>query len=376
MSTRGTVCATALISLLLTAAPRLFAQELVLGQVLPLTGPMASVGQDIRRGSEVCVEWVNRRGGIAGRRLKLVTRDDAGDPARTLREAKSLVAEAGASLLLGPVGAPATMALLPWATRERIAVLEPHTGEQRARQREWDAGLFLTANHSAEAQRLADHLDTLGVKSAVIIHESEGPGSGALIALQEALAIVGIQTVGVSAVREGGANAMAAVRSALGISAQALVLGTSGPSTVAVLKALGSIPGRHWLYGRFGLSFAATPAELRAIGAVPRGLALTQVLPDPTDPRQRLADDYRSALREAREGTASPAGMAGCVGPLVLAEALRGRGVPTRERLLQALRDVGSVRLGDISFPLNDPSMRGSRFIDIVTVDQDGRLRR
>ena len=45
------------------------ADELVLGQSLPLSGPSAQLGLDYRRGAMAWFDAVNRRGGIHGRRI-------------------------------------------------------------------------------------------------------------------------------------------------------------------------------------------------------------------------------------------------------------------------------------------------------------------
>ncbi|MQX37822.1 ABC transporter substrate-binding protein [Roseospira navarrensis] len=57
---------------------------LVIGAVLPMTGPAGSVGEDIRDGLALAIEDINARGGAAGGPVVLVLHDAAGSAQATL----------------------------------------------------------------------------------------------------------------------------------------------------------------------------------------------------------------------------------------------------------------------------------------------------
>ena len=54
------------------ATPVHAADQVVLGAVLPLTGSSATVGEDQRRGIELAVDYINSRGGVLGKPLKVI----------------------------------------------------------------------------------------------------------------------------------------------------------------------------------------------------------------------------------------------------------------------------------------------------------------
>ena len=56
------------------------ADTITIGQSAPLTGSTAELGKDMKAGAEAYFEGINQAGGIGGRKLKLITLDDAGDP--------------------------------------------------------------------------------------------------------------------------------------------------------------------------------------------------------------------------------------------------------------------------------------------------------
>ena len=58
------------------------ASDLVLGQSAPLTGPLSPPVLAFNAGAQLAFDTLNARGGVAGRRLRWITADDRGDPAR------------------------------------------------------------------------------------------------------------------------------------------------------------------------------------------------------------------------------------------------------------------------------------------------------
>ena len=87
--------------------------EWVIGQSLPLSGPMAPTLNGLTGGSKLAFDEINRQGGIDGRPLRLVQLDDGFDPARIVANVRQLVAQEQAIALLGTVGTAQTAAALP-----------------------------------------------------------------------------------------------------------------------------------------------------------------------------------------------------------------------------------------------------------------------
>ncbi|OYU86087.1 MAG: hypothetical protein CFE29_30580 [Bradyrhizobiaceae bacterium PARB1] len=67
----------------------------------PLTGPLAILGQDGKKGIEIAVQQINEAGGIAGRRLAMDIVDSQGKPDVARREMERLVRLQNAPLVLG-----------------------------------------------------------------------------------------------------------------------------------------------------------------------------------------------------------------------------------------------------------------------------------
>jgi branched-chain amino acid transport system substrate-binding protein len=67
------------------------ASAIVIGQSAPLTGANAELGNDIRNGALAYFKKVNDSGGVHGRRIELVTLDDANQVPRAEENTKKLV---------------------------------------------------------------------------------------------------------------------------------------------------------------------------------------------------------------------------------------------------------------------------------------------
>jgi branched-chain amino acid transport system substrate-binding protein len=100
--------ATALTVLMLTAC-RPSAEPVRIGLAGPFSDP---VGGPMLRAAELAVEEINAAGGIGGRPIELIARDDRGDPDSAVSVAADLVAE-GVAAVIGHVYSGTTLAAAP-----------------------------------------------------------------------------------------------------------------------------------------------------------------------------------------------------------------------------------------------------------------------
>src|SRR5271169_1309207 len=83
--------------------PRSHAAEapIKLGFPVPLTGAYATEAQDQQAGAEVAVAEINASGGVLGRKVELLVRDDKLKPDEAARRAKELIENEGVELMAG-----------------------------------------------------------------------------------------------------------------------------------------------------------------------------------------------------------------------------------------------------------------------------------
>src|SRR6266481_9471862 len=79
-------------------------QEIKLGQTVPYSGPVSAAAA-VGRGALAYFEKVNReKGGVNGRKIKLISLDDAYSPPKTYEQTRKLVEEDGVLAIVGSVG--------------------------------------------------------------------------------------------------------------------------------------------------------------------------------------------------------------------------------------------------------------------------------
>src|SRR5271168_2716010 len=156
MRTTKLALLTSLAVLLAAASPGLAAAEtgvstdtILFGQAAALEGPSAALGQGMRQGILAAFEEVNAKGGVHGRKLKLVSRDDGYDPDRSAVQTLKLLDEDKVFALIGAVGTPTTIATVPIASSRNVPFIGPFSGAEFLRKPELHNVVNIRASYGA-----------------------------------------------------------------------------------------------------------------------------------------------------------------------------------------------------------------------------------
>ena len=91
----------------------LAAEPIKIGMPLALTGPLGSVGQQLKRGGELWAKTQNAKGGLLGRQIKLLIEDTGGNPADAVRKAQEMVERDGCNIFTGITLSSEALAVVP-----------------------------------------------------------------------------------------------------------------------------------------------------------------------------------------------------------------------------------------------------------------------
>jgi branched-chain amino acid transport system substrate-binding protein len=97
---------------------------LKIGVPLVLTGVNSGIGVSGRNGVELAAKKINETGGIKGRRIELIVRDDGDDPDRAL-EADKEMRSLGAQALVGHMTSKSGAKAVPWCNETRMLLISP-----------------------------------------------------------------------------------------------------------------------------------------------------------------------------------------------------------------------------------------------------------
>lgn len=101
--------------------------EILLGSIQDLSGPLAGYGKQARLGMMLRVDEVNEQGGIHGRKLKIQFEDSGYDPKRAVLAAQKLVNQDKIFMMVGHIGTAQNNAAMPVQFEKNIVNFMPIT---------------------------------------------------------------------------------------------------------------------------------------------------------------------------------------------------------------------------------------------------------
>jgi len=321
---------------------------ILFGQVAALSGAASALGQGMHRGIEAAFDEVNRAGGIHGRKLKLISRDDGYEPDRSVVETQRLIDDDKVFALIGAVGTPTTSRTAPMASAAGVPFIAPFTGARFLR----DPGLAnvvnIRASYAAEAEAWIKHLtEDLGLRSIAIFYQDDAFGQDGLAGVKRALERRGLELTAEATYERNTVAVRQAVRVLKRAEPQAVVMvGAYRPCAELIRLARRGDFNPVFV----NISFVGASALASDLGAEGAGVIVSQVVPFPWDTSLKVVADYQAAL-QARDPRASPdfVSLEGYLAGRLVAAALERVGPePTRKALLAAINDNGRFDLGGL----------------------------
>ncbi len=101
--------------------------EIVLGSIQDLSGPLAGFGKQVRLGMMLRVDEINEQGGVGGRKLKLLVEDSKYDPKTAVLAAQKLVNQDNIFMMVGHIGTAQNMAAMPVQFQKNVINFFPVT---------------------------------------------------------------------------------------------------------------------------------------------------------------------------------------------------------------------------------------------------------
>tara|TARA_R110000787_G_scaffold211281_3_gene321076 strand:+ start:12130 stop:13323 length:1194 start_codon:yes stop_codon:yes gene_type:complete len=171
--TRRHVLATATVAALAAmtgVTPAHAADTIKVGLIASLSGPSAKSGEAITRGLTVAIDEINAAGGLLGKQVELLRRDDENNPGKGLVAARELVQREKVAVLFGGLQTPVSLAIVPFMNQSKAVFMGP-----------WAAGTPITQNGAKENYifRVSAFDSMVGVAlvdRAVSVHGAKKPG--------------------------------------------------------------------------------------------------------------------------------------------------------------------------------------------------------
>jgi branched-chain amino acid transport system substrate-binding protein len=176
------------------SAPAL-ADDLVIAVAGPMTGPVASIGDQMKRGAEAAAAAINEAGGVNGQKIKIVVQDDACDPKQAVAVANLIVGQqikfvdghacSGSSIPASEVYAENNVMMISPASSNPVLTEKGHPTILRLYPRDDAQGAFVAPWIAA----------TYKGKKIAILHDKSAYGKGLATVVKDKLNAGGVTEV-------------------------------------------------------------------------------------------------------------------------------------------------------------------------------------
>jgi len=103
--------------------------EIRIGNIMPYTGPLAAFAA-IGRAEAAYFDMINDRGGINGRKIKFISRDDSSNPRMAAEHTRQLVEQENVLLMFGSFGTPSNLATRSYLNEQKVPQLFVASGDE------------------------------------------------------------------------------------------------------------------------------------------------------------------------------------------------------------------------------------------------------
>ncbi len=355
--------------------PGIHPDRIVFGQTAAFSGPAQGLGIEMRRGIESAFAEANRVGGVNGRRLELVTLDDAYEPEAAIANAQALIGAHEVFALIGSVGTPTSRSTVPVAGEAGVPFIAPFTGAAFLRDPGLEHVINLRASYAQETERMVGlFVDQRGLDRIGVLYQDDSFGRTGYNGARDALQRRGLEPVGVGLYPRN----TTAIKTAL------LDLATAEPEAVILIGAYEPVGTLISLAKSIGLdsefiaiSFVGSNSLAQQLGPDGEGVKVTQVVPLPTDRSVPIVVEYLDAL-DSYDVTGQP-GFVSLEGYLAGRLAIAGLAAcgPDLDRacFVDGLRSLRQHELGGFMISFGPDDNQGSDSVFLTEIGPDGHFR-
>ncbi|MGY2905098.1 ABC transporter substrate-binding protein [Bradyrhizobium sp. URHC0002] len=348
---------------------------ILFGQAAALEGPSSALGQGMRQGILAAFAEINAKGGVYGRKLHLVSRDDGYDPDRSVVQTTKLIEEENVFALIGAVGTPTAIATVPISSARNVPFIGPFTGAEFLRAPELHSVVNIRASYSAEAEAWVKHLtEDLHFTNIAILYQDDSFGRDGLAGVRRALEKRGMELSAEGTFERNTKFVSSALRIIKRAEPQAVVMiGTYGPC--AEFIKLARKAGFHPTF--VNVSFVGADALARELGAAGEGVVVSQVVPFPWDTSLKVIADYQAA-QKALDPTLSPGfvSLEGYLSGRLTVAALELAGPhPTRAGLLRTINEVGRFDISGSVITVGPKMQDAPPKVFLTVIQKDGSFK-
>lgn len=362
----------AVLALLCGPVVALAAEPIVIGQVAPFSGPQAVTGQAIHAGAKLYFDSVNAHGGVRGRQIKLVTRDDVQKADDTVRLTRELIAAESPLAMIGTVGTNNLEALAKDGVlaKQRVSMVGAVSGAATVARA--DAMHVVKASYHDEVSRLFSQISLLGVTRVALLYQDDSLGRDVLAGAEVAAQRYGIALQVRSGYPRNTTDVAKSVAEIVKVQPQVVFLGATTAAAIEFVKQYAAAGGTGTLYG---MSIIDTEALLKELGPQrSRGYAFSVVLPLAKQTQRAVVREYLQLRQASNDPKLSARSIEGFIAAKALVKVLETTPNLTPAAVTTALEQAKSIDVGGYVLDFTGKDHTGSSYVDFAMFGADGKV--
>jgi len=172
-----------------TSTPGVTASEVVIGGTIPLTG-VASAYRTVGLGAAAYFRYVNAHGGVNGRKIRYIIKDDQYDPGQTLNQTRALVEQDHVFAIFNSLGTEHNLATRPYLNAIKVPQLFVASGATTwgKDHNQWPWTIGYQPNYRAEGTIYGRYVAKTAPKSRIgVLYQNDDYGKDLLAGLRNGL---------------------------------------------------------------------------------------------------------------------------------------------------------------------------------------------
>lgn len=298
---------------LASAADGVTDTEVLLGERSAFSGPSVGLGVELWRGAHAAFEEANARGGVHGRKIRVVLADDQYDAEKAGPAALELLSRRQVFALFGGVGTPTLQKALPLILKfhrtNGVFQFSNFTGAQPQRERPYDQVVFnVRASYRQETQAMVDAFVASGRRRIGLFVQDDSYGASGRDGVTRALQGHGLKVAADTTYARGQkyeVSTAAQLKLLKAANVDAIIAVGAYQACAALIR---DVRRSGWDVPIHNVSFVGADQLLTLLKQesdprVIEHLLITQVVPSYDDAAIPLVRDYRAAMDRFRPST-------------------------------------------------------------------------
>nr|NJM04575.1 ABC transporter substrate-binding protein [Desulfobacula sp.] len=343
-----------------------------------MQGHAGYLGQETLKGAMCYLNHINEKGGVHGRAIRLITRDDSYDPPRCLANTQRFIIEDRVFGLFCYVGTPTTVKILTLVEEAKIPLLGMFTGANALRDPFLPYVINVRASYYQETGIAVDHMvKDLGLSRIAVFYQYDAFGFDGLTGTELALKRYGLEPVARGSYVRGTHDIKEGLEKIMESGAEAVVMiGTSDPCANFIRKSMQNDFSPIFYMVSF-VGAKELSRNLMDTDTAGVDILMSQVVPPPRTPDGGIAPsavEFSRLLARYYPGEEPNfVGFEGYINAKVLVEGLERSGRDlTRESFLSAINSMNDFSLGpDVRLSFGPKDHQGMDTIYFTKLHRD-----